>query len=217
MKVVSTPCVTTDTQRHRELKTPPAPLHLWEGQRVWYIEFGALQLLACTPDLSKRPQNRSKSWHEFFALFAFTNNEKKTTFLAIYSMTSFRIIYNVVCHLLTWETHKRRRRYLRETSRVYSARRHGPENLPGKRRSRTSWSGCGSMPPRTPPTLDTTHTQAHNTTEKEKEKKKANVNAKAKAFHDRSSSALILKSPSLFFAIHLVPGTRCYKLLVWPT
>ena len=50
--------VTTDTQRNRELKTPPAPLHLWEGQRVWYIEFGALQL-AYTPDLSKRPQNKS--------------------------------------------------------------------------------------------------------------------------------------------------------------
>ena len=68
--------VTTDTQRHRELKTPPAPLHqiLWEGQRVWYIEFGALQL-ACTPDLSKRPQNKSKSWQENFALFAFTNKQ----------------------------------------------------------------------------------------------------------------------------------------------
>ena len=64
--------VTTDTQRHQELKTPPAPLHLWEGRRVWYIEFGALQL-ACTPDLSKRPQNQSKSWQEDVALFAFTN------------------------------------------------------------------------------------------------------------------------------------------------
>ena len=52
--------VLTDTQRHRELKTLPAALHLWKGQRVWYIEIGALQL-ACTPDLSKRPQNKSKS------------------------------------------------------------------------------------------------------------------------------------------------------------
>ena len=63
--------VTTDTQRHRELKTPPAPLHLWEGQRVWYTQFGALQL-ACTPDLSKRPRNKSKSRQGNFALFAFT-------------------------------------------------------------------------------------------------------------------------------------------------
>ena len=30
-------CVTTDTQRYRELKTPPAPLHLRKGQRVWYV------------------------------------------------------------------------------------------------------------------------------------------------------------------------------------
>ena len=76
--------VTTDTQRHREQKTPPAPLHLWEVQRVWYIEFGALQL-ACTPDLLKRPQNKSKSWQEFFALFVFTNKQENTTFLAICS------------------------------------------------------------------------------------------------------------------------------------
>ena len=66
--------VTTDAQRHRELKTSPAPLHLWEGQRVWYIEFGALQL-ACTAGLSKRPQNKRKSWQEFFALFAFTSKQ----------------------------------------------------------------------------------------------------------------------------------------------
>ena len=48
LKVVSTLCVefATDTQHHRELKTPPAPLRLWEGQRGWYIDFGALQL-AC--------------------------------------------------------------------------------------------------------------------------------------------------------------------------
>ena len=66
--------VTTDTQRHRELKTPSAPLHLWEDQRVWYIELDALQL-ACTLDLSKRPQNKSKSWQEVFPLFAFTNKQ----------------------------------------------------------------------------------------------------------------------------------------------
>ena len=72
-----------DTQRHRELKTRPAPLHLWEGQRVWYIEFGSLQL-ACTLELSKRPQNKSKSWQENFALFAFANKQKKTAFLATY-------------------------------------------------------------------------------------------------------------------------------------
>ena len=42
-----------DTQRHRELNTPTAPLHLWEGQRVCYIEFGALQL-ACTPDNDRK-------------------------------------------------------------------------------------------------------------------------------------------------------------------
>ena len=76
--------VTTDAQRHRELKTPPEPLHdLWEGQCVWYIEFGALQL-ACIPDLAKWPQNESKSWQENFALFAFANKQKKTAFLAIY-------------------------------------------------------------------------------------------------------------------------------------
>ena len=63
-----------DTQRHREPKTPPAPLHLWEGKRIWYIEFGALQL-ACTPDLSKRPQNKIKSWQEIFPLFACTNKQ----------------------------------------------------------------------------------------------------------------------------------------------
>ena len=62
--------VTTDTQRYRELKTPPAPLHLWGGQRVWYIEFGALQL-ACTPDLSKRPQSKSKCWQDFFCVVCF--------------------------------------------------------------------------------------------------------------------------------------------------
>ena len=61
------PWVTTDTQRHRELKTPQAPLYLWED-----IEFGALPL-ACTRDLSKRPQNKSESWQENFVLFAFTN------------------------------------------------------------------------------------------------------------------------------------------------
>ena len=64
--------VTTDKQRHRQLKTPPAPLHLWEGQRVWHVEIGAIQL-DCTPDLSKRPQNKSKSLQEFFAQFDFTN------------------------------------------------------------------------------------------------------------------------------------------------
>ena len=64
--------VTTGTQRHRELKTTPAPLHLWEGQRIWYIELGALQL---TPDLSKRPQSKSKSCQEKIALFAFTNKQ----------------------------------------------------------------------------------------------------------------------------------------------
>ena len=64
-------------------KIPPAPLHLWEGQRVWCIEFGALQL-ACTPDLSKRPQNKGKSWQENCAWFSFTNKQSKTTFLAIY-------------------------------------------------------------------------------------------------------------------------------------
>ena len=78
--------VTTDTQRYRELKTPPAPLHLWDVQRVSYVEFGAQQL-SCTPDLSKRPQNKSKSWQETIALFSFTNKHYKTTFLAIYSMT----------------------------------------------------------------------------------------------------------------------------------
>ena len=66
--------VTTDTQRHRKLNTPPASLHLWEDQRVWYIGFGALQL-ASTPDLSKRPQNKNKSWQYFFTLFAFTNKQ----------------------------------------------------------------------------------------------------------------------------------------------
>ena len=45
------------TQYHRELKTPPAPLHLWEGKRVWYVEFVALQL-ACTP--GKRPKTKVK-------------------------------------------------------------------------------------------------------------------------------------------------------------
>ena len=50
--------VTTDTQRHRKLKTPPAPLHLSEGQRVWYIEFSALQL-ACTPDPFKATANQT--------------------------------------------------------------------------------------------------------------------------------------------------------------
>jgi len=54
--------------------TPPAPLHLWEGQRVWYIEFGALQL-ACTPDLSKRPQNNTKVGKKKNALFASTNKQ----------------------------------------------------------------------------------------------------------------------------------------------
>ena len=74
--------VTTDTPRRRERKTPPEPLHLWEGEGVWYIEFGALQL-ACTSDLSKRPQNKNKSWQEVFVLFAFTNKKSKKTFLAI--------------------------------------------------------------------------------------------------------------------------------------
>ena len=68
--------VTTDTQRHREIKTLPAPLHLWEGEHVRYIEFGALQL-ACTPDLSKRPQNKSKSWQENFALFVLLITSKR--------------------------------------------------------------------------------------------------------------------------------------------
>ena len=66
--------VTTDTEGHRDLQTPFAPLHLWEGQRVWYIEFGALQL-ACTPDLVKRPQSKRKSWQVNCALFALTNKQ----------------------------------------------------------------------------------------------------------------------------------------------
>ena len=47
---------------------------MWEGQRVRYVEFGALQL-ACTPDLSKRPRNKIKRWQENFALFDFTNKQ----------------------------------------------------------------------------------------------------------------------------------------------
>ena len=66
--------VTTDTQRHRELKTPSAPLHLCEGQCVWYVQFDALKL-AFTPDLSKRPQNQTKGWQEKNALFASTNKQ----------------------------------------------------------------------------------------------------------------------------------------------
>ena len=93
--------MTTDTQRHRGLQTPHAPLHPWEGQCVWYIKFGALQL-ACTPDVSKRPQNKSKSWQENFALFAFTNKQYKTTFLAMYlgwwcCKTSRSILNSCIC------------------------------------------------------------------------------------------------------------------------
>ena len=33
---------------------------------------------------------------------------------------------------------------------LYSARPYCPENLPGKWRGRNLWSGCGSMPTRTP-------------------------------------------------------------------
>ena len=80
-------------------------LHLCEGQRVWYIEFGALQL-ACTSDLSKRPQNKNKSWQEIFVLFAFTNKSNKT-FLAIYGMIVmwiFRLISIISLRMRTVRT-----------------------------------------------------------------------------------------------------------------
>ena len=67
--------VTTDTQRHWQVKTPCAPQHLWEGQRVWYIEFGALQL-ACTPDPRKRPPNKVTVGKNLLrCLFSLTNKQ----------------------------------------------------------------------------------------------------------------------------------------------
>ena len=56
------------------------------------------------------------------------------------------------------------------------------------------------------------HPIAFTILQKKKRKEKSNVNTKSSTFYGRSSSALIVKFPSLFIAIHLVPGTRDYYL-----
>ena len=62
-------------------------------------------------------------------------------------------------------------------------------------------------------TTDTTGTQYYHSTRKEKKKHTWYVNTKANTFHDRSSSALIVKiSPSLFLAIFLF-STRLLPLV----